>query len=142
MTAEYVAGDVSSHRGTELVSKALTSDIAVVIGFALGAIAAARALSDDNAPRVPLVTISAPYGWEVSGMPVSTWTNLVDVGDTLSGPAPGPGATATNVTTDLEPRLRAPRNCLASEEFGHALGRALGPVPSAPGNPHTENHNP
>lgn len=96
----------------------------IVIGHAIGGIAAFDAVC--LSPGVAtLITIGTPLcaadalGRSGAGLGDCRWVNLVDRWDTLAYPAQGA------LAIDCEPRLRSPRNYLASPEFGRILAEAL-----------------
>jgi hypothetical protein len=70
-----------------------------------------------------------PYGLQGTVLPpaVTRWTNVIDEGDTLAlgHGMEFAGAEVRDVWLDCDPRLRSPRNYLASPEFGDVLAAQL-----------------
>ena len=130
--------DALGRAATARVTAALTPDVEIVIGHALGAVPAVHALGAAATHQVStLVTVGVPAGMRTVAPPaVTRWINVIDAGDTLASrdtPASGEGpdwaTPVAEVWLECDPRLRAPRNYLASPEFGTVLAAVLLPAP-------------
>jgi hypothetical protein len=128
-TLSLLAADDLGQQAIGSAAAAVGPEVAIVIGHALGAVAAVESLCGGRHVE-SLVTIGAPAGLrEPARRPAAArWVNLTDGGDALAegaGLASGPASAARDVWLDCDPRLRSPRNYLASPEFGDVLATAL-----------------
>ncbi|MFC5186331.1 hypothetical protein [Actinomadura harenae] len=116
-------------RAADRVLEAMGDGADVVIGHALGAVAAFNALR--RAPADALVTVGSPLALNPQvGPVVRRWCNVVDVHDTLAfneGLVSSYGL-VSDTWLDCDPRLRAPRPYLASPEFGRVLADVSAPA--------------
>jgi hypothetical protein len=130
MMRALLAGEAAGQSAVRKVAGALRPDVEVVIGHALGSLAAVGALRRHRDHQVAsLVTVGMPSGLRDSGRPAAArWVNVIDRGDTMAlGRATEPGRSGQDrdVWLECDPRLRSPRNYLASPEFGDVLAAAL-----------------
>ncbi len=111
------------------IRAALGPQTRLVLAFGMGGLAALDALHGYPGGVPALVTIGTPVGLlpaERRGPAVPAWWHLTDDGDTLVAASPDEPVTGRHeIRLDCDPRLRAPRNYLASPEFGQVLAQAL-----------------
>jgi hypothetical protein len=133
-TLSLLDADAAGQQAIRAAAAAMDPGVRIVIGHALGAAAAVAALSGgagrDGRRVESLVTIGAPAGLRHAARrpAAARWVNLTDSGDALAegaGLASGTDSPTRDIWLDCDPRLRAPRNYLASPEFGDVLATAL-----------------
>ncbi|HVX47341.1 MAG TPA: hypothetical protein VHC49_25840 [Mycobacteriales bacterium] len=108
----------------DAVTRALTPETSLVIAHSLATIPVLNALADrPNAPRVLTMSSPAALDSRLRKKLTVEWWNLWHGTDALCEPVPPGGQHDCHVECD--PRLRGPREYLATAEFGHALAAAL-----------------
>lgn len=110
------------------VAGAMTPETTLVIAHSLASVPALHALATRDSTR--LLTMSSPFGLDPrtdKGIGAHWW-NLRHRADALCSPVT-PESTQCpsfhDVYVECDPRLRAPREYLATAEFGNALAAAL-----------------